>query len=103
MWRYLFAYGTIKLKSYIVGSLDDVCFPLIICGAPNIKLTIKSKLYRYNVMKLKYQIRFQLRTLQMAFIYRLNFFFVLGNGFWGFKYLLKTNPKKKKQHLRFLI
>ncbi len=49
MGRYLFAYGTIKLNHILLGHLT-MCFPLIIYGAPNIKLTIKSKLYRYNVM-----------------------------------------------------
>jgi hypothetical protein len=50
-------------------------------------------------MKLKYQNTvLQLRTLQMAFIYRFKFFFcfVLGNGFWGFKLLDENKQTKKK-------
>ncbi len=101
MGRYLFAYGTIKLNHINVGSLD-MCFPLIIYGAPNIKLPIKSKLYRYNVMILKYQKMVPTEDFTNGFYIQIQvFFLVLGNGFWGFKYLMKTNQRKKKQHFSF--
>jgi hypothetical protein len=94
MGRYLFAYGTIKLNHINVGSLD-MCFPLIIYGAPNIKLPIKSKLYRYNVMILKYQKMVPTEDFTNGFYIQIQVFFCFGKWFLGIRILDEHKPKKR--------